>query len=151
MSDKKEFLLNTPALLRTLDPNQRPIWGLMSPQHLVEHIVGAWRISNGRAQVKCVFQGEELEKRRAFLFSDAEYARNITNPVTGNGLPPLRKTDLEASIVQLEAEMHAFFEYHTQNPNAIEMHPAFGALDYQGWIDFQYKHMRHHMMQFELV
>jgi hypothetical protein len=151
MSAKKEFLLTTPALFRTLDPNQRPVWGLMSPQHLVEHIVSAWRISNGRARVKCLFEGEALEKRRAFLFSDTEYPRNLTNPVVGDGLPPLRKPDLEAAIVQLEDEMKAFFEYHQANQEAMEIHPAFGALDFNGWIQFQYKHMRHHLMQFELV
>ena len=151
MSDTKEFLLSTPALLRTLDPNQRPVWGIMTPQHLVEHIVGAWRISNGRAQVKCIFEGEELAKRRAFIFSDAPYPKNITNPVTGDGLPKLRKPSLEAAIAQLEDEMSVFFEYHETNPGSIEIHPVFGDLTADQWIHFQERHMRHHLMQFELV
>lgn len=151
MSDKKKFLLTTPALLRTLDQSQRPVWGKLTPQHLVEHLVGSWRISNGRARVKCVFEGDELEKRRAFLFSDVPYAKNITNPVQGDGLAPLRKLNLEAAITQLEDEMNTFFEYFKENPNAIEVHPAFGDLDYNGWVEFQYKHMRHHLSQYQLV
>lgn len=151
MSAKKEFLLNTPALLRTLDQNQRPVWGKMTPQHLVEHLVGSWRISNGRARVKCIFEGEELEKRRSFLLSDAPYAKNITNPVQGDGLAPLRKPSLEAAILQLEDEMHAFFKHFEENPNAIEMHPVFGELDYDGWVSFQHKHMSHHLSQYQLV
>ena len=151
MSANKEFLLNTPALLRTLDQNQRPVWGKMTPQHLVEHLVGSWRISNGRARVKCIFEGEELEKRRAFIFSDVPYAKNITNPVMGDGLLPLRKTNLEAAIVQLEDEMNAFFEYFDKNPNVFETHPVFGELDYNGWLEFQHKHTSHHLSQYQLV
>lgn len=134
--------------LRALFHDQKPDWGTMSAQHMVEHIVGSWRISNGRARVKAMLSAEEIEKRRSFLFNDEPYARNIPNPLFAKGLPPLRKASLEEAIVQLEDEMSAFFEHFKAHPEAIEMHPVFGELDYDGWLRFQTKHMRHHFLQF---
>ena len=146
----KAYFLAIPDQLRALHPNAKPAWGLMSPQHIVEHFVGTWRISNGRAKVPVMMKGEELEKRRVFLFSDEPYAKNITNPIFGDGLAPLRKPNYAAAIDQLEDEMLAFFEYHEANPEAIESHPVFGDLDFDGWLIFQQKHMGHHLSQFGL-
>jgi hypothetical protein len=118
---------------------------------MVEHLVGSWRISNGNARVKPMLSEEEIEQRRSFLFSDRPYERNIPNPVFKDGAPPLRKTDLAAAIDQLEQEMNDFFDYHAEHPGAIEVHPVFGALDQEGWLTFQRKHMTHHLLQFGLL
>ena len=149
-AETKAFFLAVPDRLRTIDPDMKPIWGSMSPQHMVEHLVGSWRISNGRAKINTVLQPEEIEKRRVFLFSDQPYERNIQNPVFREGLPALRKPSLAAAIDQLEDEMHEFFKYHEAHPGAIETHPVFGDLDYEGWLIFQTKHMGHHLAQFGL-
>ncbi|GAB4221671.1 MAG: hypothetical protein Kow0075_17270 [Salibacteraceae bacterium] len=146
----KAFFMEMVQRLRTLRPDASPRWGSMTPQHMVEHIVGSWRISNGRARVPVMLSGEELEKRRAFLFSDKPYEKNIVNPVTGKDLPPLRKPGLKEAIDQLEDEIIAFFAYHESNPGAIENHPVFGELDKNGWLIFQTKHMQHHLSQFGL-
>lgn len=146
----KEYFLSLPDILRQLHPKAKPLWGLMSPQHMVEHLVGTWRISNGRSRVTNIVQMEALEQRRAFLFSDKVYEKNISNPVLGNGLQPLRKKSLADAIDQLENEMTAFFSYHESNPGQIENHPVFGALDFEGWLIFQAKHMGHHLAQFGL-
>jgi oxepin-CoA hydrolase / 3-oxo-5,6-dehydrosuberyl-CoA semialdehyde dehydrogenase len=145
---RKEYFLSIPEKLRQLSPEAKPLWGLMSPQHMVEHVIGTWRISNGRARVTKIFHPELLEKRRNFLFSEDEYERNIPNPVFGNGLQDHRKESLSASIDQLESEIQAFFQYHEENPMVMENHPVFGALDTEGWILFQKKHMSHHLAQF---
>ncbi len=147
--DKNKFLL-IPKQLNALNPSSKPLWGIMTSPHTLEHVVGAWRISNGRAQVALMLKGEELEKRRNFLFSDDPYSKNITNPVFGDGLAPLRKANLKAAIEQLENEMTAFFDLFEKTPEAVEAHGVFGELDYRGWIRFQTKHMLHHLAQFDL-
>lgn len=126
----------------------QPKWGSMNPQQMVEHIVGSWRISNGRAKAPAPPEGEDLARRRDFMFSDAPYPKNLMNPIFANGLPPLRKPDLASALDQLKDEMEAFFGYHEATPNAIEMHPVYGPLDYGAWLHFQYKHMGHHLAQF---
>lgn len=145
----KSYFLSRIDRLRELDENASPIWGMMSPQHMVEHIVGSWRISNGRARIPVMLEGDELELRRTFLFSELAYERNIKNPTaSGTGLAKLRKPSLSAAIDQLEDEMIEFFKYHEANPSAEENHPVFGVLDFDSWLLFQTKHMGHHLAQF---
>lgn len=138
-------------MFRKLVPEQKALWGGMTPQHMVEHVVGSWRISNGRARVKTMLPEEEVKRRRATLFSGIPYERNVANPMFANGLPPLRKPSLAAAIDQLEDEMKAFFEYHKANPGAVETHPVYGAMTTDEWLYFQTKHMQHHMGQFGLM
>ncbi|MBT3648458.1 MAG: DUF1569 domain-containing protein [Flavobacteriales bacterium] len=151
-AEDKSFFISTIGKLRGLKEDSEPSWGRMTPQHMVEHIVGSWRISNGRARIPVKLEGEELQKRRDFLFSDMPYRRNIQNPIFKDGeLPKLRKPSLEAAINQLDDEMTAFFEYHDNNPGAIENHPVFGALNFDEWMLFQTKHMKHHLEQFDVL
>ena len=139
-----------PDQLRTLDPGAKPLWGIMTPQHMVEHLVSTWMISNGRFRVKEALPPKEIERRREFLFSDTPYPKSLTNPVQGDGLQKLRKGSLAEAIDQLEREMTTFFDYHDQHPEAVEVHPVFGPLNREGWLIFQAKHMGHHMAQFGL-
>ncbi len=137
--------------LRGLEADHKPLWGKMSLQHMVEHLVGSWRISNGRARVKVLLDEQEVQRRRAFLDSDEPYPRNVQNPVFAGGLPPLRKPSVEAAIVQLEDEINAFFEHFSVHPDAIEVHPIFGPMDHDHWLRFQSRHMTHHFTQFGLM
>ncbi|MEZ4722930.1 MAG: DUF1569 domain-containing protein [Flavobacteriales bacterium] len=146
----KAYFLGLAQKLRTLNETDKPLWGGMTLQHMVEHVVGSWRISNGRAQVKLTISEEESETRRATLENEPTYPKNLANPMFANGLPPLRKASLSDAIDQLEDEVTAFFAYHKDNPDAIEVHPIYGPMDYAAWIYFQKKHMGHHLSQFGL-
>jgi len=140
-----------PQGLDKLTEDTKPHWGIMSPQGMVEHVIGSWMISNGRAQVVLAVSEESLPKRREFLFSDRPYERGIVNPVTGGKEPPLRKPDLQSAKDQLLKEIERFFEHHEANPGAIYTHPVFGDLNYEQWHAFQKKHMGHHFRQFGLI
>lgn len=138
-------------LLTTLNPNQQPLWGIMTPQHIVEHVVGSWIISNGRFAVEQKTTEEQKEKRLKFLFSPLPFEKGISNPVTGNKLNPLKKESLEKAIEAYTEAINTFYEFHEKNPNAKPVHPAFGPLDKKGWLQFQSKHMGHHFTQFGLL
>ncbi len=147
-----EFFKKTvPESLEKLNEDTERVWGTMSPQAMVEHLVGTWMISNGRAKVDLAVPEDSLPKRRAFLFSDKEYARGIPNPVFGGKEQPLRKPDLSAAKEALLKEIDRFFEHHEENPGLIYTHPVFGDLDFEGWLTFQKKHMGHHLRQFGLI
>ncbi len=147
-----EFFSSTiPVALEKLNEDAVPEWGSMTPQHMIEHIVGSWMISNGKARSPIFTPDEKLPKYREFLFSDIPYKRNTMNPIFRNGLPPLRKPNLEAAKETLLNEMAIFFEYHNNNPGSSFNHPVFGELDYDGWLTFQKKHMGHHFTQFGLL
>jgi len=145
---KKEII----EILKKLNKDTKPLWGTMTPQHMIEHITGSWLISNGRFQAKELsIPEEDLEKKRKFLFSDVPYKKNITNPVQGEGLQPLRKPNLEESKSSLIQNINLFFNYHDTHQEAFFLHPVFGDLDRNGWVLFQTKHIKHHLEQFGLM
>jgi hypothetical protein len=118
---------------------------------MVEHIVGSWRISNGRTRLPLSVSPEDSARRKQSLMQPEPYARNIMNPVFRNGLPPLRKPDLPSAIAQLEDEVAEFFRYHSTNPGSVENHPVYGPMDVSEWMHFQQKHMEHHLRQFGML
>lgn len=136
---------------RSLTSESKPLWGGMSAQHMIEHVVGSWRISNGRSKAPLLLSEDESARRKATLATDDPYPKNLMNPIFFNGLPPLRKPSLASAIDQLEDEMEAFFAHHDAHPNTIEMHPIYGPMVYAEWMHFQRKHMRHHWTQFGLL
>jgi hypothetical protein len=153
MATKEKFFWEeVPQCLKQLTPDTSPDWGVLTPQAMIEHLVGSWRISNGKAQVERKTPKKELPKYRQFLYSDQPYEKNIKNPIMPeNEPPPLRKPDLQSAKEQLLKEIDDFFDFFEQQPEATPVHPIFGALDKDGWLTFQYKHMRHHFKQFGIL
>ncbi len=153
MKEKERFFKQeVPALLDNLEPFTAPKWGILNAQAMIEHLVGSWRISNGKAQAEQVTPEDQLPKYREFLFSDQPFQPHVKNPVMPeNEAPALRKKDLKAAKAQLKQEIQDFFSYHEANPEEKPIHPVFGPLDAEGWLQFQYKHMRHHFWQFGLI
>ena len=40
-------------LLNKLDPQQKPLWGKMTPQHMLEHLILAVQMSNSKLKPEC--------------------------------------------------------------------------------------------------
>ena len=151
MSPEKFSQEEVPIMLKTLEPDTKPLWGILTAQHMVEHIVGSWRISNGKAEVECKTPEEKLKKYRKFLFSEKPYKRNMKNPIMPDELFQLRKPDLNSAITQLKGEIEDFFTYHEANPDTSPVHPIFNVLNKDEWLIFQKKHIGHHFGQFALM
>jgi hypothetical protein len=64
---------------------------------------------------------------------------------------PYRHANIAAAKDELVASVDAFFQYFKENPNATATHPVFGHLDYSLWVHLHYKHVRHHLTQFNLL
>lgn len=150
MSDTDTLLLD----LRPLDaltPDRPPLWGKMSPQHMVEHLETVMRVSNGELTVRVVTPEDRVPLVRRYLLADRPFGRNIKNPLLGDGLIPLRHADLEAAKARLREEVERFHSYFAEHPDATPHHPAGGPLNRMEWLIFHTKHMRHHFSQFGLL
>lgn len=146
------FQEQLPSLLRQLNPDQKPAWGVLNPQAMVEHLGSSWHISNGRAEVAQKTTDKEAEQYRMFLDSDEPMAPNTKNPAMPDDKPPAtRQPDLESAIEQLQDEIQQFFNYFEQYPDARPAHPLFGPLSYYQWLQFQTIHIKHHLRQFNLI
>lgn len=147
---RSSFEQELPALLDKLEPDTKAAWGLMTPQHMVEHLIITWKISRGRVQVP-LSSDKALDKKQAWLMTDEPYQRNIEIPGLQGKLAPLRFPDLETAKAALLEEVKLFHAYYDEKPEARHINPIFGEINREQWHQLHFKHVRHHFTQFGLL
>lgn len=138
--------------LKTLLEDTKPEWGIMTPQHMVEHLCDAVKISNGKlVNLDCMNPDEKLPILKRFLNSSRPLPQNFVNTVVGSELKPLANHNLKEAISELEKEISEIDVFFELNSDAKPINPTFGPLNKEEWIQFHKKHFRHHMKQFGLI
>ncbi len=141
-----------PTLISELDTNTPTKWGLMKPQHMIEHLSGVVYISRKEANLPIITPEEKLERYRQFLWDDRPFIKFANAPHLKQGeLPNLRFPSLEEAKAVLIKNINAFYEFYEANPEATFIHPVYGMLNKEAWERFHYKHFIHHFKQFGLI
>jgi hypothetical protein len=73
------------------------------------------------------------------------------NPLLKEGLPPLRFSSLGEAKKALMAEVDRFIIHSRDEPEAVHVHPIFGAIGMEEWSRTHFKHAAHHLAQFGLL
>jgi len=140
------------GVLNKLRPEAKPLWGKMSPQHVVEHLATVLKISSGKQEVKLYNTQELADKiKKSIIHSDAELQQGIKNPILGDEPPELRNTDFEKALDELFDEITYFETYYTSNPEATHTQPRMGKLNREEWEILHNKHFLHHFKQYDLL
>ncbi|MEM9686834.1 MAG: MaoC/PaaZ C-terminal domain-containing protein, partial [Bacteroidota bacterium] len=139
--------------LAKLHEDTQPKWGIMTPQHMIEHLEWTLKIAAGELPVTEIITPEEhLEKTQESLYDYKPMPRNYEHPLLKKGaLEALVHSSLdEAKVALLEAyeKYVLFFEEH---PEAVTRHAVFGDLDKSLWKLLHRKHIHHHFEQFGIV
>ena len=137
--------------LKNLKPDTKPQWGKMTAQHMVEHLITAVQMSNGKVHFDCFNPPEKLPALRRFLMSDRPLPRNFVNPVIGSDNLPLKYSDLKEAKEILEMEIKDYHKFFESNPEAKPTNVTFGELNKEEWDQFHKKHFTHHFTQFNLL
>jgi hypothetical protein len=144
---KKEL----PVLLEGLQSTAEPKWGIMSAQHMVEHLSGVILISNGRFDAPAMYDEERLAKNHDFIIKEQNrIKRNTKAPILPEEPLPLRFGSLAEAKEKLLKTLDTFFAHFEANPDAKFMHPAFGLLNFEEWTYFHGIHTQYHLDQFGL-
>ena len=78
-----------------LGETDKPAWGIMTPQHMVEHLILAVRSGNGNLEVECFNPKEKLPILKRFLMSDRDLPKGFENPLLEKGLRKLEFSSLK--------------------------------------------------------
>ena len=149
---RREFLINQFLnILSNLQNNSKPIWGNMSPQQMVEHLIWTFDVSTGLIQVPCSTPESKIEAYKRFLTSNLPTRQNFRNPILGDTLPELNFKNLKDAIEVLQKKMVFFYDSNRSNSKELHIHPIFGPLDIEEWERSHYKHCFHHLQQFDLL
>lgn len=135
--------------LNKLSADTSPAWGSMNAQQMVEHLTDSLGLSVGDFDVKLRIPEDKVEKSVEILYSEKPFPQGIVVPDVSEN-PPLRNEDLDDAIDELTMKWIEFEEYFIENPLAKNLHPAYGMLDYTGWLRVHSKHFTHHFLQFNL-
>jgi len=149
--DKKAFLMSEVLpLLKTLPADREPNFGLMTPQHMVEHL--AYTLKN------CVRRVGEVENpptkgQLGFQKFIAKGAIMEHRPKgkTKADLPPLKYDNIEDAIAQVEIAIHRFYNHFDSQPDFKCYNAFFGELGFEELEVFNFMHYRYHLWQFGLI
>ncbi len=138
-------------LLNKLDPQLKPLWGKMTPQHMVEHLILAVQMSNGKLKLECFNPPEKIPTLKRFLMSNRPMPKGFVNPVIGPDNLPLNYSSLDESKKKLEEEIEDYYRFFEENPDVRPVNVTFGELNKEEWDVFHKKHFTHHLSQFGLL
>lgn len=135
-----------------IDCDAKPLFGKMSPQHMVEHLAFAIGLSTGKGPNKQFTTPEEGEAVKSkLIYSDAPMPEGIKNPLLGDEPPALIAPDMNGAIEMFKSELEKFDELYITNGDTKMIHPRMGALDQKEWTTLHNKHITHHLKQFGIL
>lgn len=139
--------------LNKLTENAKPKWGIMTPQHMIEHLEFTYKIASGEIQDFEIATHEKiLEKVHASLYDYQPFPRNSQFPLLEKDtLAPLQHPDLQTAIEALKISRADYLEYFKENPKATVKNLIFGEMNRYEWYLLERKHLNHHFSQFNLL
>lgn len=136
--------------LKNLKADQKPLWGKMTPQHMVEHLYKTVQASINEISIKIYTEENRIPVLKRLFFGEREFPKEFMNPAIGPELLQLEFNDLQSAINQLETIFIRYDKFFTENPNVKTIHPILGYLTKEEWDVFHRKHFEHHLSQFGL-
>lgn len=139
-------------IFKSLQSDTIPLFGKMTAQHMIEHVVYTVMISNSKITIEVKLPEEKVGYLRHYIIeTEKPFPEGFRSPILGEDLLPLRSLNIESACQKLEQELHSFEEYFKKNPNTTILNPVAGALNYKEWVVFHEKHFSHHAKQFGLI
>lgn len=137
--------------LADLNADTKPQWGIMTAQHMVEHVSSLFLFTIEKIKLKPFFEEEKLERNYNYLIRDRQpFSKNVKLPHL-QALPDLRFESLAASIEVLKGLVAKFYAFYEEDKEKKTLHPAIGMLNFEEWEWNHYAHARHHLEQFGLL
>lgn len=139
--------------LTNLKENATPKWGIMTPQHMIEHLEYSYKMASGEIQDFEIATSEKvLDKVRNSLYNYHKFPRNSQFPtLEKDTLDTLKHTDLATAIAKFTEARETYKSYFKVNPEAKLKHIVFGILNKYEWLLLERKHLNHHFEQFGLI
>ena len=139
---------DTVKLLNQLQPDQKPLWGKMTPQHMVEHLYKAVQASINEINLNVFTEERKIPILKKLFLGERALPKEFMNPAIGPELLTLEFKDLNKAIIELENVQKRYEQFFINNPSVKTAHPIFGYLTKEEWDVFHQKHFKHHLAQF---
>jgi hypothetical protein len=148
-------ILDQETVFKTIDkfePHLQPIFGLMSPQHILEHLILSLHLSTGKRKIE--FKGNDemaTSVKATLIYSDAEIPMGVKNPLLKDVPEDLAFATINEAKQALKNELTHFYAYKSNHPDASSIHPRMNVLTIDEWAKLHSKHFSHHFKQVSLI
>ena len=137
-------------LLNQLDPNTEPAFGLMTAQHMIEHLAVSIKTS-----VKQYGDPDTplTEKQMGFhrFIEKGAILQHRPSSKTKADLPELKYDSFEEALKQIPEAIDRFYTHFETYSDFKPYNPFFGSLTFEQLELFHYQHVRYHFWQFGLI
>ncbi|WP_412983988.1 phenylacetic acid degradation bifunctional protein PaaZ [Pontimicrobium sp. IMCC45349] len=139
--------------LSKLSENAKPQWGIMTPQHMIEHLEHTYKIAAGEIQDFEISTPEKiLEKVKNSLWNYDKFPQNSQFPLLEKDtLEPLKHENLAVAIEAFKGQRKIYIEFFKEHPDVKLKNIVFGELNRYEWYLLERKHLNHHFEQFGLI
>ncbi len=130
--------------LQKLNENTKPQWGRMSVGQMAWHCQLPLKVAikNKDSDVRSNPLVRWLFKRS--MYSDKPWRKNLPTVPSFKATEPKDFKEELPKLLQLIEDFHQLKSREAWNP-----HPVFGTFTKQQWGQMQYKHLDHHLRQFD--
>lgn len=150
MKFDKFFNQEVPGYLKKLKAETRPKWGTMGPAEMINHLRQGLALSMDDSKRNITTPKDKLPGMKAFLMGDKPFPPNRNKPDEYNKYQ-FSETEFIDKKVELLRAVIALQVHFKKNPEFTSIHPSFGVLNKDEWLQLHYKHIRHHFSQFNLI
>ncbi|NQX84509.1 MAG: phenylacetic acid degradation bifunctional protein PaaZ [Flavobacteriaceae bacterium] len=139
--------------LSKLSEVAKPQWGIMTPQHMIEHLEYTYKIAAGEIQDFEIATPEKiLDKVKNSLWNYDKFPKNSHFPLLKKDtLEPLKHDNLAVAIEAFKAQRNIYIEFFKEHPDVKLKNMVFGVLNRYEWYLLERKHLNHHFEQFNLL
>ncbi|MEJ6615513.1 MAG: hypothetical protein QNL61_01235 [Crocinitomicaceae bacterium] len=136
--------------LERLKETDKPLWGSMSAQRMVEHLSDSIRLAFGDHSISLQIPEDKVKWAQDFLRTDVPLPKNF-EAVFAKPKTPFRNNNIQSAISDFKSDWRNFESHFAMQPETKTLHPYFGELDFELWKTMHSKHITHHLEQFGVV
>jgi oxepin-CoA hydrolase/3-oxo-5,6-dehydrosuberyl-CoA semialdehyde dehydrogenase len=139
--------------LNKLTENSKPKWGILSPQHLLEHLEHGYKIMSGEIQDFEISTPEKiLDKVHNSLYTYDKFPMGTRFPtMKKDEVENLVHPDFETAKGKLLQARETYKIFFKENPEAKLKNMVFGEMNKYASYLLERKHLNHHFEQFDLM
>ncbi len=145
----RDYLIEKMSLLKE---DTQPQWGIMTAQHMVEHMTYFYKMAINEVDTKITTPEKHLEKYEDSLWNYRAMPTGVEHPMLRKGatedLIHENLKDAKQDLLQHYNKYELFFK---ENAGIKTKNTVFGNLDKFHWDLLSRKHYHHHFKQFGLI
>ena len=150
-NDKREFLtMQVPQILTNLTADVVPQFGLMTPQHMVEHLTWVTKSTLKRQGEPEAEPNDSQKYFRKFIDKGAIFKHRPSDKTTED-LQALKYGSLAEAIENVPDAVDRLYTTFEQNPNFKTYNAMMGEFSFEDQELFHYQHYKYHFFQFGLI